>query len=73
MHHGVSAQQVQSIIAETGIDFGGFKDGKVKGGSDQLGINYSEFIAPLIKSVQELTQKNKELVERLEKVELKER
>ena len=64
-HHGVIAQQIETIIQETGIDFGGFKDCKINGGIDQLVMNYSEFIAPLIKSVQELTEKNKVLSQTL--------
>lgn len=53
-HHGVIAQQVQQVIEASGIDFGGFQDHKIKGGDDVLSVGYLEFIAPLIKAVQEL-------------------
>ena len=53
-HHGLIAQDVQAVIAETGVDFGGFQDHKVKGGMDVLSLGYTELIAPLIKAVQEL-------------------
>lgn len=56
-HHGLIAQEVQEVIKETGIDFGGFQDHKVSGGDDVFSIGYQELIAPLIKSVQELNQK----------------
>ena len=54
-HHGLIAQEVAEVIAETGVDFGGFQDHKVAGGSDVLSIGYEELIAPLIKAVQELS------------------
>ena len=54
-HHGVIAQQVEQVTKETGIDFGGLQDHKVNGGSDVYSVGYEEFIAPLIKAVQELS------------------
>jgi hypothetical protein len=56
-HHGLIAQEVKSVLESKGIDFGGFQDRKIKGGEDVLGIVYEELIAPLIKSVQELSAK----------------
>lgn len=53
-HHGLIAQEVQALIAETGVDFGGFQNHALKGGDDVLSIGYDELIAPLIKAVQEL-------------------
>ena len=53
-HHGLIAQEVQDVINETGIDFGGFQDHKVQGGQDVLSIGYGELIAPMIKAIQEL-------------------
>lgn len=52
-HHGLVAQDVQQVIADTGKDFGGFQDHSVNGGKDVLSIGYTELIAPLIKAVQE--------------------
>lgn len=53
-HHGLIAQEVQAVIAETGVDFGGFQNHALKGGDDVMTIGYDELIAPLIKAVQEL-------------------
>lgn len=53
-HHGFSAQKVKQIIEETGKDFGGFQDMSIKNpGVDKLSLGYNEFIAPLVKAVQE--------------------
>lgn len=51
-HHGFIAQEVEA----TGADFGGFQDHKVGGGSDIMTLGYDEFIAPLVRAVQELKQ-----------------
>lgn len=56
-HHGLIAQELKQVLEEKGIDFGGFQDRKIKGGEDVLGIVYEELIAPLIKSIQELSAK----------------
>jgi len=53
-HHGITAQEVQAVIAETGVDFGGFQNHALRGGDDVMTIGYDELIAPLIKAVQEL-------------------
>jgi hypothetical protein len=63
-HHGVIAQEIRQVIDETGVDFGGFQDHSLNGGSDVLSIGYEEFIAPLIKAVQELSARVKELEEK---------
>jgi hypothetical protein len=52
-HHGVIAGEVQDIIVKTGVDFGGFQDHNINGGQDVLSIGYEEFIAPMIKAIQE--------------------
>lgn len=70
-HHGVIAQEVQELINTTGVDFGGFQDHKISGGDDVLSIGYSEFIAPLIKAVQELAAQNAELSARIAVLEAK--
>lgn len=64
-HHGLIAQEVQEVISETGIDFGGFQDHSINGGNDVLSIGYTELIAPLIKAVQELSAEVKELKNRV--------
>jgi hypothetical protein len=60
-HHGLIAQEVKSVLDSQGIDFGGYQDHKVKGGEDVLSIGYDELIAPLIKAIQELTDRIKVL------------
>lgn len=60
-HHGFIAQEVQQVIEETGVDFGGLQDHSKNGGSEVLSIGYDEVIAPLVKAVQELTARVKEL------------
>jgi hypothetical protein len=54
-HHGLIAQEVKAVLDAQGIDFGGYQDHKINGGDDVLSIGYDELIAPLIKSIQELT------------------
>jgi len=49
-HHGFIAQEVRDL----GIEFGGFQDHSKNGGEDVLSIGYDEFIAPMIKAIQEL-------------------
>jgi hypothetical protein len=60
-HHGLIAQEVAAVIVRTGVDFGGYQDHTVKGGDDVLTLGYDEFIAPLIKAVQELAVRNEDL------------
>jgi trimeric autotransporter adhesin len=60
-HHGLIAQEVKETIASIGVDFGGFQDHKLSDGCDVMSLGYDELIAPLIKAVQELTQRIKEL------------
>jgi hypothetical protein len=55
-HHGLIAQDVASVIAQTGVDFGGLQNHALSGGEDVLSVGYDELIAPLIKAVQELSQ-----------------
>ena len=56
VHQGFIAQEVKYIIDKTGIDFGGFQDHSISGGQDVMSLGYDEFIAPLVKSVQELSE-----------------
>jgi len=61
-HHGLIAQEVAQVLAETGLDFGGYQDHNYSGnGEDVLTIGYTELIAPLIKAVQELAERVKAL------------
>ena len=60
-HHGLIAQEVGEDIEEAGVDFGGWQDHTVNGGCDVQTLAYEEFIAPLIKAVQELSARVAEL------------
>lgn len=60
-HHGLIAQEVKAACDELGIDFGGYQDHAINGGCDVKSIGYTELIAPLIKAVQELSARVKEL------------
>ncbi|MBU2707550.1 tail fiber domain-containing protein [Zooshikella marina] len=48
-HHGFIAQDVGQLSE----DFGGYQDHTVKGGKDVVTLGYSEFIAPIVKAIQE--------------------
>lgn len=60
-HHGLIAQEVKQTMDNLGVDFGGYQDHSVNGGDDVLSIGYDELIAPLIKAVQELSARVKQL------------
>jgi hypothetical protein len=53
-HQGFVAQEVKAVMDSMGVDFGGFRDAEVNGGDAQMGLEYTQFIAPLIKAIQEL-------------------
>ena len=54
LHQGLVAQEVKAVIDSMGVDFGGFRDASVNGGDAQMSLEYTQFIAPLIKAIQEL-------------------
>ena len=54
-HHGLIAQEVKSVIEQSGVDFGGFQDHTIGGGDEVMTVTYTELIAPMIKAIQELT------------------
>lgn len=60
-HHGLIAQEVKAAMTASGVDFGGFQDHSINGGQDVMSIGYEEFIAPLIKAVQQLSAEVAEL------------
>lgn len=60
-HYGIIAQELKEVIDDLGIDFGGYQDHNIKNNEDKLTVGYIELIAPLIKSVQELSQEVEEL------------
>jgi Chaperone of endosialidase len=68
-HHGLIAQEVKAILTQKGIDFGGYQDHSISGGDDVLSLGYDQFIAPLIKAVQELSAQNEALIARISALE----
>jgi hypothetical protein len=58
-HYGLIAQDVKQTLDEIGIptkDFAGYVAGDVEN-DEVLGLRYEEFISPMIKAIQELSQK----------------
>ena len=53
-HHGFIAQEVAATNGQFGVDFGGYQNHAYHGGCDIMSIGYDEFIAPLVRSVQQL-------------------
>jgi len=60
--YGIIAQEVQEVLKESSNeDFAGIKDS-----DEYLGADYNQFVAPLIKAVQELSAEVKQLKQQLE-------
>lgn len=64
-HQGLIAQEVKQVIDELGVDFAGYQNHSINGGKDVHSLGYEEFISPMIKSIQELSDKVKKLEEQL--------
>jgi hypothetical protein len=65
-HYGLIAQEVAAAVVTSGVvDFGGYVMADEKNPDSELGLNYSEFVGPLIKAVQELSARVRELEARL--------
>lgn len=60
-HHGFIAQEIKETMTKLGVDFGGYQDHKVNGGSDVLSLGYEELIAPMVKTIQEMDMRIKAL------------
>jgi hypothetical protein len=58
-HNGFLAQDIKDTMTELNIDWAGLKHGVVGGGTDVYNIDYSEFIAPLVKAIQQLQERIK--------------
>ncbi len=57
-HHGLVAQEVRAALDELGIaDFGGHVLADAEDPDSRQGLRYDQFIAPLIKAVQELDRR----------------
>ena len=69
-NHGFIAQEVKKIMEEKKMEFGGLNDLNKTGGKDILYIGYTEFIAPIVKAIQEqnmIIEAQKSRIETLEK------
>jgi hypothetical protein len=65
--YGIIAQEVQEVLKESNNeDFAGIKDS-----DEYLGADYNQFVAPLIKSVQELTEMVKSQQKEIEELKKK--
>lgn len=60
-HFGVIAQEVKTTLDSLNVDWGGYQDHSVNGGQPVESIGYNELIAPLIKSIQELSARVQQL------------
>jgi hypothetical protein len=63
LHQGLIAQEVKAVMDDLGVEFGGYQDHSLNGGTDVKSIGYQELIAPMIKAIQELSEKIKVLEE----------
>ena len=63
-HYGLIAQEVKEVLDASGVeDFAGWVKMDVSQEDSMQGLRYDQFIAPLIKAVQELTARVKALEE----------
>lgn len=53
LNHGFIAQEVESVLNQKGLSFGGVNNVGAQGGKDVYYLGYTEFIAPLTKAIQE--------------------
>jgi len=56
-HHGFIAQEVKEVMDKLKLDFGGYQDHSLSGGDDVLSLGYQEMIAPMVRAIQELSEK----------------
>jgi|GEM_PF-6688372 len=69
LHQGFIAQEVFETMRELGVDFGGYQDHSINGGKDVLSLGYEEFIAVIVKGIQEQQKEIEELKNKIEKLE----
>ena len=67
VYTGFVAQDVEKAAKAVNYDFSGVDVPKNK--NDFYGLRYADFVIPLVKAVQELSQKNNELEDRIAKLE----
>lgn len=68
LHNGFIAQEVKKVADDFGIDFAGYQDHTINGGSDVKSLSYTELIAPMVKAIQELSNKVNELQNQVNKL-----
>lgn len=61
LHNGFIAQDVKAVADSMNVDFAGYQDHSVNGGLDVKSLAYEEFISPMVKAIQELSARVKEL------------
>ena len=70
-HHGFLAQEVEALSRDMGHSFGGYQDHSLApNGTDVLTLGYTEFIAPIVRAIQEqsaLIQHLEEQIKSLQK------
>jgi len=67
-HYGLIAQEVKAALPSD-VDFGGWVQVNLDDPNSEQGLRYDEFVAPLIKAIQELSAKNDALTARIAKLE----
>lgn len=68
-HQGFIAQEVKEVMDARGVDFAGYQDHSINGGQDVKSLGYEEFIAPMVKAIQEQQDIINDLTSRLEVLE----
>ncbi|MFT3702384.1 MAG: tail fiber domain-containing protein [Agriterribacter sp.] len=66
VYTGFIAQEVEAVAKKMNYDFSGID--APKNDKDYYGLRYSDFVVPLVKAVQQLSQKNDSLVAETEKL-----
>lgn len=66
IHNGLIAQEVELAAKESGYEFPGLH--KPKNDSEYYSISYAQFVMPLIKAVQELSDQNKHLFQEIQEL-----
>jgi hypothetical protein len=56
-HHGFIAQEVKQVVDDQKTDFGGFQDHLKADGKDVKSLGYEEFIAPMVRAIQQINVK----------------
>lgn len=73
-HYGLIAQDVLEVLNKNGIstnDFAGYIEDKDEKENITYGLRYTEFISPMIKAIQELSEKVEALDTRIKQLESK--